>query len=170
MKSAFVFVSQPTKLTPDQITTRDWLMGQLAQVNLVPRTVGVSDFAAKNPIQEVCILAKHCSGGLILGFEQMRIESGTSKPGTAFETAISNQAQATPWNQLEAGILTAFRLPLLVLRESGVSGGVFDPGASDHYVTTIDSTRFLEHGENPELGEALRSWSTDVWAHYRNAW
>jgi hypothetical protein len=169
-KSAFVFVSQPTKLTAAQIVVRDWLFVQLDQVGLVPRTVGISDYAPKNPLQEVCILAKHCSGGLVLGFEQLRIETGRSKPGTAQETAVSDQAQASPWNQLEAGILTAMRLPLLVVREPGINGGVFDPGASDHYVNTIDSAQFAGGGADEALGEALRTWANDVWAYYRNVW
>jgi hypothetical protein len=43
----------------------------------------------------------------------------------------------SPWNQLEAGILFSLGLPLLVFRESGIYGGVFDHGVSDVFIHSI---------------------------------
>ena len=37
----------------------------------------------------------------------------------------------TPWNQLETGLLFGLGLPLLVLKQEGITGGIFDEGASD---------------------------------------
>ena len=40
----------------------------------------------------------------------------------------------SPWNHLEAGILFGLRLPILIFRDTGITGGVFDPGVSDVFI------------------------------------
>jgi len=145
-------------------------MSELDAVGLEPRTVGVSDFVAKNPLHEVCVLARHCSGGLVLGFRQMQATEVVLKPDTERQSTSRDVAFASPWNQLEAGVLFAMRIPLLVVCETGISGGVFDPGAGDHFVNRIDMDRLDEPQHRAELHDTIRSWSTDVWNHYRKVW
>jgi hypothetical protein len=169
-RSAFVFVSQPTSLTQPQTAARQVILDELVRHGLSPRTVGVTDHTTKNPLSEVCILARHCSGGLVLGFKQVHAERVTMKPGTDAASEAQSAAFASQWNQLESGVLFSMRLPLLVIRENGISGGIFDPGAGDHYVKSID----LDRLEDPEALDALRqiveSWAGDVWQSYRSVW
>ncbi len=168
--NSFVFVSQPTHLSATQARARDVIIEQLVVHRLLPRTVGVSDFATKNPMYEVALLASHCDGGLILGFGQAAAEQITLKPGTSREGSRSNVRFPSAWNHLEAGILFALRLPLLVIREPGIDGGVFDPGAGEHYVYELDSERIDDPQVLDGLTEAVRSWAGEVWNHYRKVW
>jgi hypothetical protein len=97
--------------------------------NLEPRALGRSDYPTELPLREVLVIAKHCAGGIILGFEQYRSLDGIDKPGTGSEARRGPSVPfPTPWNQLEAGILFGLGLPLLIFRESGISGGIFDAG------------------------------------------
>lgn len=167
---AFVFVSQPTALSPRQCIARDWVHDRLRRHELGPRAIGVSEFGAKNPLHEVCLLARHCSGGVILGFTQAEAADVVVKPGTASEERRALLATPSPWNQLEAGILVAMRLPLLVLCEPSISGGVFDPGAGEHYVNHMDVDRIDEPQQAKRLEASILSWANQVWSAYRAAW
>ena len=88
---------------------------------------------------EVRTLARHCAGGIILGFSQITAEvakgltTQQSEDGSTVivETVIERYQAPTPWNQLETGVLFGLGLPLFVLKQDRISGGIFDEGASD---------------------------------------
>ncbi len=158
-----VFLSCPTMLSPDQTAAREAIEAQLGQFDLDPRAIGRSDYPADFPLREVLTLARHCSGGVILGFEQFVAKSGTWRCGTEeAETINSPVAFPTPWNQLEAGILFALGKPLLIFRENRVQGGVFDPGGTDVFVHPMPNHRScLAAGEEDLRGLFLR-WQEKV--------
>ena len=75
-----VFVSSPTKLSPEQDDVRSAILGILDDEGFAPRTLGVSDSSGGTlPLAQVCVIASHCVGGVILGFEQMQVTAGTLK-------------------------------------------------------------------------------------------
>ena len=67
----------------------------------------------------------------------------------------------TPWNHIEAGILFGLKLPLLVFREDGIRGGIFDDGVKDAFVHLRPKPRMTKVAR-----EALRSvfikWQSEV--------
>jgi hypothetical protein len=77
-----VFVSCPTSLSPQQNNARGTILDYLNQYKLEPRSLGRSDYPTELPLREVLVIAKHCAGGIILGFEQYRSLDGIDKPGT----------------------------------------------------------------------------------------
>src|SRR5882724_11264436 len=127
-----VFVSCPSALNAAQQASRETLMAFLDDLNLEPRALGRSDYPSELPLREVLVIARHCAGGLILGFEQFQATGGTWKRGLGQKNGERKLAAKetvsfpTPWNHLEAGILFGLGLPLLIFRESQISGGVFD--------------------------------------------
>src|ERR1700761_6353110 len=130
-----VFVSSPTSLSPDQEARRETICRILNSLNMEPRALGRSDYPTDLPLREVMVIARHCSGGVILGFNQFTASAGVSKPGTAQERPATGPTFfPTPWNHLEAGILFSLGRPILVFKESGITGGVFDPGVTDVFV------------------------------------
>jgi hypothetical protein len=111
-----VFVSCPTSLSPSQEAARTVIIRQLDDNDLEARALGRSDYPTELPLREVLLIARHCSGGIILGFEQFRASSGLKKPGTPAEQQISTSIPfPTAWNHLESGILFGLHLPVLVL-------------------------------------------------------
>ena len=118
-----VFVSAPTTLSKEQEDARAVIDGLLESLNLEPRALGRSDYPATLPLREVYSIARHCAGGIILGFSQFVAPSGVWKSGTTAERVTTSSVSfPTPWNHLEAGILFSLGLPLLVFREEGISG------------------------------------------------
>jgi hypothetical protein len=158
-----VFVSCPTSLSKAQDNQRAAICSVLDLLNLAPRALGRSDYPADLPLREVVTIARHCSGGVILGFNQFTATAGLQKPGTRGEIHITTPAKfPSAWNSLEAGILYALRKPLLVFRESGITGGVFDPGVTDVFVHEMPGPRT----NDGDLKEVFLKWRDRVGATY----
>jgi hypothetical protein len=161
-----VFVSAPTSLSPEQEGARGRIIKLLHANGLEPRALGRREYPTDYPLKEVAVIAKHCSGGVILGFEQFRSLTGIRKPGTPDEEHIDEPtAFPTPWNNLEAGILFGMRLPLLIFKEAAVTGGVFDNGVTDvfvHYMPSAHPSR----EQARELREVVAKWQSRVREHY----
>jgi hypothetical protein len=162
-----VFVSCPTSLNASQDRARSSLIQFLDEFNLEPRALGRSDYPAECPLREVLVIARHCAGGVILGFEQFQATAGVWKRGLKGEKKIPAGETAsfpTPWNNLEAGILFGLGLPILIFKEDGISGGVFDNGVTDVFVHKMPSGK---PGLNAEgLKELFLKWHARVAARY----
>jgi len=116
----------------------------------------------------VLVIARHCSGGIILGFRQFVATAGTWKPGTREPRRIPRRKPEyfpTPWNHLESGILFGLQLPLLIFREEPMRGGVFDEGVTDVFIHGMPPGNIS--GTNLEaFREILLKWSARVREHY----
>lgn len=163
-----VFVSCPIQLSPDQESARQIILKILDDLQMEPRALGRSDYPKDYPLKEVLIIAHHCSGGVILGFEQFYTKSGIWKRGTPEELKVKASKPAafpTPWNQLEAGILFGLKLPLLIFRENNIFGGVFDVGTTEVFVHTMPTATPTSH-KLDELKQVFLKWQAEVNRHY----
>jgi hypothetical protein len=157
-----VFVSCPTTLTPLQNKVREVILDQLRFFKLEPRALGRSDYPTKAPLREVLAIARHCSGAVVLGFEQFRATEGEFKPGTRSAAPLTeDRSFPSEWNHLEAGILFGLGLPLLIFREGSVRGGIFDDG-----VTDVFTHRMPDHRNPAGLDDVFIKWQADVRSHY----
>jgi len=164
-----IFVSCPTALNAGQDAARGIILAELKKLSLEPRALGRSDYPTDNPLREVMIIARHCSGGVILGFEQFRASSGTWKRGTGeCRQATSPVSFPTAWNHLEAGILFSLQLPILVFKEPNISGGVFDSGVSDVFIHRMPNSP-LTNREKKALAEVFLKWQSKAREHYYKA-
>jgi hypothetical protein len=163
-----VFVSMPNTLNEKQSQAQEIVLGELGHHGIEARTLGRTDYPTSYPLREVLTLAKHCSGGVILGFSQFLATSGTWKNGTPFKSKLHKSEVLcfpTPWNQLEAGVLFSLGVPLLVFREDGISGGVFDHGVTDLFVHPMPKND-IDYQERKALRAVFQKWTSEVRAHY----
>lgn len=159
-----VFVSCPTSLSPGQEKSRNVIMSMLDDLQLEPRALGRSDYPKDVPLREVYVIAKHCHGGIILGYEQFQATAGTWKRGTKEKKPIKKSESisfATPWNQLEAGILFGLKLPLLIFKEEDVFGGVFDVGTTEVFVHQTPPQKPSKQ-KLDELKQVFLKWQAEV--------
>ena len=164
-----VFVSCPTSLSEAQQASRALILRQLKRFNLEPRALGRSDYPTEFPLREVMLIARHCSGGVILGFEQYRSLTGIRKPGAPEQQKQDAPVSIpTPWNHLEAGILFGLRLPILIFRERGIEGGVFDPGVSDVFIHEMPTPTDTKERKEA-LSDVFLKWQAEVRRHYYGA-
>jgi hypothetical protein len=160
-----VFVSCPTSLNKEQEASRRIILGELTKFRFEPRALGRSDYPTDLPLREVYVVATHCSGGVILGFEQFQTETGIWKRGTKEQRKASATPFPSSWNHLEAGILYSLGLPVLVFKEDGISGGVFDPGVTDVFVHRMPKSNISKQSKI-SLSEVFLKWQANVREHY----
>jgi hypothetical protein len=157
-----VFVSCPTSLNAQQEGARKIVLRHLKRYKLAPRSLGRSDYPTEFPLREVLVIARHCAGGIILGFEQFRSLEGIAKPGTPEEERRKTATSfPTPWNNLESGILFGLSLPLLIFKEDCIMGGVFDAGVTDVFVHPMP----VANGDSA-LNEVFLKWQSSVRQKY----
>ena len=170
MRKIPVFVSCPTSLSPEQDAKRRVITEILDDLQLEPRALGRGDYPKDYPLKEVYVIAKHCAGGLILGFEQVMIETGKRKRGTHDERNISSTNPVllpTPWNHLEAGILYGLKIPLLIFKEEGIEGGVFDYGITDAFIHNMPQGKPGKI-KSDELKQVFLKWFAMVSGRYHD--
>lgn len=163
-----VFVSSPhpRNLSPGQVDVAESILDHLTKYNLQWRALGTSDYPQVLPVREVLRMIRHCSGGVILGFEQLQVTQGTLKRGSDSESKLIDPISLpTPWNQLEAGMLFSAGLPLLIFREETVKGGVFDVGVADVFTHEMPTPSMSEEDWR-DLDTTFQRWSGLVRNHY----
>lgn len=157
-----VFVSCPTALSPDQEGSYQIILEELDRYGLEERRLGISDYPTELPLREVLVLARHCAGGVIMGFEQLYVTSGAWKRRTNKERLAEPALSIpTPWNHLEAGILFALQMPLLIFKENGIEGGVFDHGVTDAFVHRMPRTDITK-AERNALQAVFMKWQAKI--------
>jgi hypothetical protein len=161
-----VFVSCPTKLSDGQAESRKLIERQLRRFHLAPRALGRSDYPTELPLREVLIIARHCAGGVILGFEQFRAARDGYQRATGEPVKLEESKPfPTAWNQLEAGILFALTLPLLIFKEKGIDGGIFDVGVSEIFVHAMPSPDDSSEQQRA-FSDVFLKWQASVRQHY----
>ncbi len=159
-----VFVSRPTTLNTEQRGLLDSISDLFNAYNLVPRTVGISNFTNKSPLVAVRAVMKECSGALVLGLRQLRIVRGVEKEGTSLECNRDDFYLPTAWNHIEASMAYSMGMPILLVKERGVGGGVFDLGATEYFIHSV-----ISPGSNWVLSDEFRL-SFQEWHEDMVAW
>ena len=152
-----IFVSRPTRVLPEHNLGLSKLSEILRQYGLDPRTIGVTDRATRTPLQEVIQLMNQCCGAVVLGVPQIEVRSGTVR-GDEIERPFS---LGTEWNHIEAALAYALELPVLVIHDVTVGRGIFDRGAANAFIYSVDfSSDFWPLAE--DISSVIRTWSTQL--------
>ena len=161
-----VFVSSPSpdNLNPDQEASAEIILKLVRRYKLEWRALGRSDYPTGVPLREVLRMVRHCSGGIILGFEQFAAPTGEFKKGSPKAESATDISFPTPWNQLEAGILFSAGLPIMIFKEPNVKGGVFDVGSTEIFVQKMP-TRTTSKQDLDDLDSAFQKWMIEVGRH-----
>ncbi len=101
-----------------------------------PRRLGKSDYSLKAPLVSVMDLIDQCKGAIVLGYPQREVTYSLKKGGdTLNEHRIF---LPTPWNQIEGTLAYKKKIPVLVIAQEGVEGGLFDYGVTGEFVHKTD--------------------------------
>ena len=152
-----VFVSRPTWV-PDLFKPGlDGFRRTLSDLGLNPRTIGTTDYPVEGSFDAVMRVMNECDGAVILGYPQIWIREGTVKQAEV----ESEMTLPTEWNHIEAALALALGKPVLVIRDVGISGGVFDHGAGNNFIYEED----LSNSGWPiseRIHGALESWKETI--------
>jgi hypothetical protein len=133
-----IFVSKPTAQSSRQSEFTLKLEKILETRDFKIRSVGTSDFPNEAPLLAVQKIMSCCQGAIILGLKQLHINKGILKPNTKSERKITDIDLPTPWNHIEAAMAFALKIPILIIREENIEGGIFDIGSSDRFIHQIN--------------------------------
>ncbi len=158
MASHRVFVSRPTALSASQERFSVALDRTFRENGLESHTVGTQDFTNRSPLAKVLEVMNSCDGACVLGLVQAKAASVVVKPGTKDRRTVTDAVFATPWNQLEAGMALIRGLPLFVICEARVSGGIFDDGVADAYIHRLPSRDRESWLESEAFVGSMHAW------------
>src|SRR5262249_10833029 len=110
---------------------------RLEQQGFVPEMLMRRDYPAAGALAEVKRLFGGCAGAVILGFPDVEVATATWRPGTPDQKELKDKSFSTMWSQVEAGMAVMAGLPVLVVGNEDVDGGVFDSATSEHGLVRI---------------------------------
>jgi len=148
-----IFVSRPTWVEPEYEEGLSTFLIQLKNLELTPRTLGVSDYPSKAPLDEVIGMLSSCKGAIILGYPQLEINSGILK-GVKLAKPLH---LATEWNHLEGAIAYSMGIPLLIIHHTTISRGIFDRGVLNAFMHSVDLTN-PNWSMQEALNGAINNW------------
>ena len=161
IKEHNIFLSRPTDLSDKETETVNKISEMLKCRGIKLRTIGVTDFTNKTPMKAIKEVMEQCTGAIILGFTQVKVERGIKKPGTKKEMAVQCYNIATPWNQIEAAMAYMLDLPLLIIKDNGIDGGIFDHGVTSKYIHEFD-LKEQEWLDEKQFLQPFNEWHKDV--------
>ena len=155
-----IFVSKPNSLSAAQAQFCDSFFNFIRARGFNPRTLGQTDFPNAAPINAVKSVLSECSGAIVLGLKQTLILEGLQKAETNDESALRNCYLPTPWNHIEAGMAFILGLPILILKEQGVQGGIFDAGSTDKFIHQAELSG--EYLASQKFLQPFNEWQAEV--------
>ncbi|MDH5525185.1 MAG: hypothetical protein OEY01_14510 [Desulfobulbaceae bacterium] len=148
-----IFLSRPTWVLSEFEEGLKIFILCLENMELIPRTLGASDYPSKSPLDEVIEIMSQCSGAIILGYPQITIEQGRLK-NIEIKPSMS---LSTEWNHIEAALAYSQSLPILVVHHNTVSRGIFDRGVMNAFVHKVDM-EIPSWSMNKAFSGALKKW------------
>lgn len=149
-----VFISKPGFLNYPQQQHVSSLQARLEAEGMIPQTVE-RPYPQFGAIGEIHRMMSDCAGAVIFGFKQLEIREGLWRPSTPEEKQVKDQSLPTPWNQFEAGMAAILALPMFIVCQRGVDGGIFDLAAGEHQIYRV----FTDEDWNaPTCLSSFRDW------------
>lgn len=154
-----VFISKPGLLDIQQQHFVNSLRTRIEEEGMILKTLERSDYPQSGVIGEVQRLMSGCAGAVIFGFKQLEIREGLWRPSTPEEKHIKDLYLSTPWNQIEAGMAAMLSVPMFVVCQRGVDGGIFDPTPGEHQIYKV----FIDEDWNGTAYlNSFADWCADV--------
>jgi hypothetical protein len=127
-------------------------------------TIERNEYPKFGVIAEVRRLMGGCAGAVIFGVSQLDVREGIWRSNTPEESRVADVKLPTPWNQIEAGMAVMRGLPVLLVCQPGVTGGILDLGGGDDLVFGLDPG---EAASGRPDGEVFANWCAAVRARAR---
>lgn len=131
-----IFISRPTVLGNGYEKSYKAFERFFKSEGFSPRRLGKSDYSLKAPLVAVMKLMEQCKGAIILGYPHHEVLYSLTKGGEVInEHGI---LLPTPWNQIEGTLAYKNGIPVLVIAQEEVEGGLFDYGVTGEFVHKSD--------------------------------
>ena len=90
----------------------------------MPRRLGKTDYSVQSPLAAVIDLMDRCEDAIVLGYPYHETSYSMTKCGNMVDERMAYVP--TPWNQIEGTLAYRKGIPVLVVAQKAVEGGLFD--------------------------------------------
>lgn len=163
-----VFLSYPKPFDNRQRTFVQTLSKHLSERGFAPRTLGVTDYNNRAPLQAVRKIMLESYGLITVAFRRTYLEKATGNYRTDIDSLepydLSNTWITSPWAHIEPAMAYQIGLPIMILRELGVvADGVLDKGVVGQYMPAFDlEDDTSDYLQSREWWHLMRDWEGDV--------
>lgn len=166
-----VFVSCPKSYLERQEKFLLQVESHLASCDLIPMTLGRSEYSIDAPLEAIRRLMGGSFGLICLAFRRTLIIEGQDRPQSDMqekEVDRSGTWLSSPYSQIEPAMAYQIGLPVLIWRESGVTPeGLLDRGAVGLSMPEFDLNTPPDLTE-PMWGQPLQDWIDRVRSAHRH--
>ena len=155
-----IFLSMGRTATNEQADFIGAVEKLLQKNDMIPRTVGRTDYVTEKPIKRIMDVMKECSGAIIIAFERLSFDHGIELPNGKNATALEEVHLPTVWNQIEAAMAYTLGLPLLAIAESNLRNEGFLEAGYDWFIRWVEPTP--ESLKTEEFQMAFDRWKEKV--------
>jgi hypothetical protein len=154
----FMSVGRPATQQQEEFV---WAVENLLEEHdMLPRTVGRTDFTTGKPIGRIMQVMRECSGTIVIAFERLTFKNGLELHRGENEKRLEDVRLPTVWNQIEAAMSYTMGLPLLAIAESNLRPEGFLEDGYDWFVNWVSLTP--ESLYRPEFQSAFETWKANV--------
>ncbi len=142
-----IFISRPSVVAAKYEKSYMAFDKFLASQKIKRRRLGEGDYSLKAPLKAVIDLMKQCKGAIVLGYPHHEVIFSLKKGRENVNK--HNILLPTPWNQIEGTLAYKQKLPVLVVAQKGVEGGLFDYGVTGEFVhkTNLGNDKWFKSKE-----------------------
>lgn len=154
-----IFISRPTVIGNGYENPYSAFEIFLRSEGFLPRRLGKSDYSLKAPLKAVIDLMDKCKGAIILGYPYHEVTYSLKKGGEMLKE--HKIILPTPWNQIEGTLAYKKEIPVLVIAQEGVEGGLFDYGVTGEFVHNADLSSNKWFSSDEFLG-IFQAWKNQI--------
>lgn len=159
MANKKIFISRPTVIEDRYEKPYRAFERFIKSERFLPRRLGKSDYSLKAPLLAVMKLMEQCRGAIVLGYPHHEVVYSLTKGGEVInEHGI---LLPTPWNQIEGTLAYKNGIPVLVIAQQEVEGGLFDYGVTGEFVHKTDLSNDMWFKSDEFLG-IFQDWKKQV--------
>lgn len=154
-----IFISRPTTISEKYESPYSEFETFLRDKGIKSRRLGGSDYSRKAPLIAVMDIIEDCKGAIIIGYPQFEFHNASKRADTVLSE--SSMLFPTPWNQIEAVLAYKKRIPVLVIAQNEINGGIFDNGITGEFVLKTDLSNNDWYKEKAFCG-IFNDWYKDI--------
>ena len=154
-----IFISRPTLISTKYESSYSDFEIFLEKKGIKSRRLGSSDYSRKAPLVAVMKIIEDCKGAIIMGYPQYEVHNASKKADSVLNESCL--LFPTPWNQIEAVLAYKKKIPVLVVAQNRINGGIFDEGITGEFVLKTDLSKSNWHKESVFCG-IFNEWYKDI--------
>lgn len=167
-----VFLSYPKPRIDAQQKVIDRVCDHLESRGFAPHTLGVTDYDWDAPLKAIRCLMLESNGLITIALRRTYIKQGDSNYRSSITNpkaySQNNRWLTSPWVHIESAMAYQIDLPILILREEGVTEeGILENGIAGTCMPVFDVNGSLDHYfTSSEANDLMSKWELQVKIYY----